>query len=146
LVGTYDFGTSGNSVPVTGVSGDNAVIVKYNSSGVAQWAESEVTAPSDSYFNGVSVDPSSGNIYAVGQIDGTGTFDFGNKCDSSREPNQNNTLIVKYSVDGSALWVNSASPAPNASQFAAVSADPSSGNIYAVGNITGNGTFVLVIT
>ncbi len=66
--GTYNFG---NSVTATGTStgGINIVLVKYNSSGVAQWAQT-VTAGSDSSnFFGVSV-ASDGSVYAAGYIDG----------------------------------------------------------------------------
>src|SRR5690242_19757412 len=43
----YDFG---NGVTVTGATSSNALIVKYNSSGVAQWAKSTVSGPA-SQFN-----------------------------------------------------------------------------------------------
>ena len=72
--GTYTFGTVTVAGSVAG--GYNAVLVKYNSSGVAQWARSNTTGSAMARFNAVAVD-SSGNIYAVGYVYGTGTYTFG---------------------------------------------------------------------
>ena len=73
--GTYNFG---NSVTATGTfTGSNIVLVKYNSSGVAQWAQTVTAGSNELGFNSVSV-ASDGSVYAAGYIYGTGTYNFGN--------------------------------------------------------------------
>ena len=144
----FDFGESGHSVPVTGgYDGKNAVIVKYEpTAGDAQWAKSTAAdAPGASGFSGVSVDPD-GYIYAVGFINGTGEYDFGESghsvpvtggYDGASPGEGNNAVIVKYApTAGDAQWAKSTVVAPSDSSFSGVSVD-SSGNIYAVGYITG---------
>ena len=104
--------------------------------GDALWAKSTAAgAPENSYFYGVSVDPS-GNTYAVGYIYGTGSFDFGNGVTVAGGNADRNTVIVKYDSTGAAQWARStAAGAPDYSGFSGVSVDPS-GNAYAVGEIT----------
>ena len=51
--------------------------MKYNSSGVAQWAQTVTAGSRSSDFNSVSV-ASDGSVYAAGYISGTGTYNFGN--------------------------------------------------------------------
>lgn len=73
--GVYDFGAG-----VTVAAGSveyNALIVKYNSAGVAQWARVPSPAPGESRFFGVTTD-STGSAYAVGRVDGDQPYDFGN--------------------------------------------------------------------
>ena len=98
----------------------------------------------DSGFNSVAVD-SSGNVYAAGNINGTGTYDFGNgvtvagatTADGSRNAA---AVLVKYDFSGAAQWataVVSSSPSPG---FASVAVD-SSGNVYAAGTTAGTGVY-----
>src|SRR5512143_1722534 len=51
--GTYDFGNSKTAKGTN--SGVNIVLVKYDSSGVAQWAQTVTAGSSNSYFYSVSV-------------------------------------------------------------------------------------------
>jgi len=137
--GTYNFG---NSVTVAGGNAStNTVIVKYNSSGVAQWASVAIVAPSDSYFGGIATD-TSGNSYAVGYVHGTGTFNFGNSITVAAANTGGNLFIIKYNSSGVAQWAKTTSTAPGASGFNAVAVD-TSGNSYAVGNINGASTYNL---
>ncbi len=134
--GNIEFGF-GNDVTVTGAYGDddlNAFIVKYDSSGVAQWAKSAEVAPIDSQFYGVSTD-TSGNAYAAGYIDGNSEYDFGNDVTVTGGYGDDfNAFIIKYDSSGVAQWAKSAEVAPTDSQFYGVSAD-TSGNAYVVGYI-----------
>jgi hypothetical protein len=97
--GNINVGTStitfGNGVFVTGsYPGANAVLVKYNSAGVAQWAQTTITAPNQSTYGSEAVD-SSGNIYVVGYLFGGSTFDFGNSVNATGQSAMN-PLLVKY--------------------------------------------------
>ena len=134
----YITGTSGyyfGDVQVTvGSAGKNAVIVKYNAAGVAQWAKSTAAnAPGASGFSGVSVD-SDGYIYAVGYINGDGEYDFGGAAQVNGAGVVDNAVIVKYDSDGLGEWAKSTVTAPDESSFSGVSVD-SDGYIYAVGSI-----------
>jgi len=51
-------------------------VVKYNSSGVAQWAKTIMAGTNIASFDGVAVD-SGGNVYAVGYQYGTGNYNYG---------------------------------------------------------------------
>jgi outer membrane protein assembly factor BamB len=130
------------SVTATGTSsgGINMVLVKYNSTGVAQWAQT-VTAGSTSSENlfGVSA-ASDGSVYAVGYIDGSGTFNFGNSVTAIGAYAGENVVLVKYDSTGVASWAQTVTAANNASFFAGVSV-ASSGYVYAAGDIAGSGTF-----
>jgi hypothetical protein len=137
--GPYKFS---DSVPVNGDNSDgNIVIVKYNSAGDAQWAKSTIKGPDYSDFYGTAVDPS-GNVYAVGYIGGTGQYDFGNSVTVSGGDSDSNSFIVKYNSSGDAQWAKStvATPTESDSGFNGVTVD-SSGNVYAVGVIDGQGEF-----
>ncbi len=138
--GQYDFG---NGVTVSGnyaSNGYNAVIVKYNSAGLAQWANSTTTAPHESKFNNVVLD-SSGNILATGGIKNNGQYDFGNSVTvSGNYATGYNSVILKYNSAGVAQWAESTTTAPAASEFNDLTLDNSS-NIYAVGYINGNGEY-----
>jgi len=128
-------------VTATGTAtGSNAVLVKYNSAGAAQWARSTTAGTGGSSFQGVAVD-SSGNVFAVGSQSGntstsyaagvtaTGTYNLGN-----------NVVIVKYNSSGAAQWARTVTAGTNASSFTAAAAD-STGNVYAVGSQSQNGVF-----
>jgi hypothetical protein len=116
------------------------VLVKYNSTGVAQWAQT-VTAGSTSSENlfGVSA-ASDGSVYAAGYIDGSGTFNFGNSVTAIGAYAGENVVLVKYDSTGVASWAQTVTAANNASFFAGVSV-ASSGYVYAAGDIAGSGTF-----
>ncbi len=137
--GEYNFG---NGVTVAGNStGGNTVIVKYNSSGEAQWARSTVVAPAYSYFQGVTTD-SAGSIYAVGDISGTSEYNFGNgvTVTGNYAGYYMNAVIVKYNSSGEAQWARSTVVAPSGSEFFSATTDYT-GNVYAVGYIRGTGEY-----
>ena len=130
----YDFG---NGVTVTGANvGNNAVVVKYDSSGNAQWAKSVVSSSDASRFMEIVFD-GSGNVYAVGSIVNNLQFDFGNGVTVSGAYNMGrNSVIVKYDSSGDTQWAKSTVTAPGTTRFLGVSSD-SSGNVYAAGFIRG---------
>ena len=133
--GQYDFG---NGVTVTGgYTTNNAVLVKYNSEGVAQWAKTVEVGPNKSILYDVAVD-SSNNIYISGYIYGTGQFDFGNGVTVTGNSTGNNVLIVKYNSSGVTQWARSTILATITSVFSSINID-SWGNLYASGNVYGIG-------
>jgi len=133
--GTY---TYGNGVSVAGSAYDNAVLVKYNSSGVAQWAHSVSAGSDSSLFYSVAVD-SSGNVYAAGSQSGTGTYNYGNGVSVAGSA-YDNAVLVKYNSSGTAQWARSVSAGNNGSRFNSLVVD-SSGNVYAAGYQRGTGTY-----
>lgn len=80
------------------------------------------------------------NFYAVGYIYGPNTYNFGNGVTVSGSALLNsNALIVKYDLDGKALWAKSTVLGSALSIFIGVSGDDT--GIYAVGWITGTGNY-----
>jgi len=129
--GTYDFG---NGVTVTGVATNtNHVLVKYDSTGTAQWARTLVATPSvtnaGSSFFGVTTD-GSGDVYASGWIQGQKAYDFGGVTATGYNSSFN-AVLVKYSASGTAQWASTVSGSGE-SAFYAVAKD-SSGRIYTAG-------------
>jgi hypothetical protein len=143
--GTYNFGTIVTPVTATGTStGKNIVLVKYNSSGVAQWAQTVTVTggTSASFFNSVSAVASDGSVYAAGNINGTGTYNFGNGMSATGASNGNNIVLVKYDSSGAAQWAQTVSGTGvvDESTFSSVSV-ASDGSVYAAGHILRTGTF-----
>jgi hypothetical protein len=138
ILGTGTFGF-GNGVTATGRSSAETVIVKYDSSGTAQWAQTLTAGASNAYFNGVTID-SSGNTYAVGYIAGTGSYGFGNGVAVTGTSGSYNTVMVKYSSSGAAQWARTLTAGTVNAGFYGVTID-STANTYAVGYITGTGNY-----
>ena len=137
--GGYDAGTDvtlagkGAKIlsPISGpVSPAYALIVKYDSSGAAQWKRTvtAITVTGDapnSGFGAIAVD-SDGSLYVSGGIGsalGSGAYDFGNGV-SATAPN---SVLVKYSASGIAQWIRT-----GASGSLALD---STGSIYVGGNM-----------
>jgi hypothetical protein len=145
-----DIYTYGSGVSVKGSSYDSryAVLVKYNSSGEAQWAKTVSAASSGlngSSFDSITVD-TSGNIYVAGSQSGTSTFDYGNGVSvagansSVVYERSSNAVLVKYNSSGEAQWAKTVSAASSVSSFNSITVD-TLGNIYAAGYQNGSGTF-----
>jgi len=134
----YTYGTDVHAQGI-GTSNLNIVLVKYNSSGVAQWAKTVSAGSNDSIFYAVTTD-SSGNVYAAGYQDGNGIFTYGTGVSSQGTYTDNNVILVKYNSSGTTQWARTISTGNNKSRFNALAAD-SSGNVYAAGYQNGNGIF-----
>ena len=145
--GTYTFG---NGVTAAGPSnGYNPVLVKYDGTGVAQWAQTATAASSsltgiidESSFNGVSVSSDGSVVYAVGYIAETNntTYNFGNNVISKGTATDGNVVLVKYDGTGVAQWAQTVTAGSGDSFFTSVSVAPG-GSVYAAGYIQGNGTY-----
>jgi len=135
-IDTYDFG---NGVTAAGTNyGTNIVLVKYNSSGTAQWAKTVTGGSTNSYLSSVSA-ASDGSIYVAGEINATGTINFGNGATTAGTFIGDNILLVKYNSSGTAQWAKTVIGGSHSSLFGVSAA--SDGSVYAAGYIDGAGTF-----
>ena len=131
----FDFG---NSVAPQGSSPNfNHLLIKYNTSGVAQWAKTIDSGSGFHSFNGVAAD-SDENLYAVGTI-GSESYDFGDGVTKSG-PSSANVVIVKYNSSGTTQWAKSVTAASDTSYFFNVAVD-SDDNVYAVGQLSDNNLY-----
>jgi hypothetical protein len=139
--GTHNFG---NGVTVAGgtANDENMAIVKYNSSGVAQWAKSITnTDGSESWFWGVGID-SLGNVYAAGFMYNYGTFNFGDGISITQTNQASNAILVKYSSTGTTLRADSTinETLSDYSAFWDMAVD-SQGHVFAGGEVDGAITY-----
>lgn len=136
---TYDFG---NNVNTTSTNiWESSILVKYNSSGAAQWAKSSSGGSYDGYYD-LSID-TNGNIYAVGYVDSEYSFNYGNGVIVPAMINSYaNHLIVKYNSSGIAQWAKTTlSNNINYSLFFYGVSNGLDGSISVVGTIKGTFLF-----
>jgi hypothetical protein len=130
-----------------GSTSTNGLLVKYNSTGAAQWASSVARRGGASAFTGVATD-ASGNVFVVGTITEAGSFDFGHGVHVDGAYVFGSSLVlVKYDASGAAQWASTVMntvihPTMGATSYAAVATD-SSGNLYAAGAISDSSPYVL---
>jgi hypothetical protein len=114
-----------------------AVLAKYNTSGIAQWAKTVILGGPFSNINSVAVD-SSGNVYAAGDIFGysPGTYDFGNGAKVTASNDQTTyVVLVKYSPAGIPQWARSSvNKGSSDDSFNSVALD-TAGHVYTAGGI-----------
>lgn len=134
--GNFSFG---NGVTVSGryESGSNALLVKYNTSGVPLWARS-IAAGSDA-SSLYAVAAGSDGIYVSGYLMGNGTFDFGNGVTATGAGSGANAVIVKYDLSGTPLWARTTAAGPDDSSYLAVSSE--GGYVFVAGYISGSGAY-----
>jgi len=131
---TYTYG-SGASATGTASGRNNAVLVKYDSSGNAKWARTVNSGNEVSEFYDVAAD-SSGNVYVAGNQRGTGTFTYGSGVSATGTSSYYNVVLVKYDSSGTALWARTVLTGAGDSEFYSVAID-SSDNVYAAGYQSG---------
>ncbi len=130
----FDFGSG----KICGASaGNNAVIVKYDSSGMSKWVKTVNTGAASNYTS-LAIN-SDDNIYSVGSISGVGGHDFGTGLVYGKNAGFN-SVIVKYNSSGNVLSVKTVVTGPGQSDYRGVAADRF-GSIYCSGFITNNGIF-----
>jgi hypothetical protein len=100
------------------------------------WAKSVTAGSYESGFSSITV--GSDGIYAAGFITGTGSYTFGNQSVSGTFSGSN-AVLVKYDLNGNAVWARSISSGADASGFSSVSVG--SDGIYAAGSINGSGNY-----
>jgi outer membrane protein assembly factor BamB len=128
---SYDFGgstASGSS------SGDNMLLVKYDSAGKAAWAKSLSAGGPLSQFSSVAVD-SSGTVYAAGVIGGTGNYVFGGSVEASGTLPELTAVLVVYDSSGTALSAETLQGGSSYSEFRAVAVGGSR-SVYAAGDLS----------
>ncbi len=142
--GSYTYGP-GVTATTGGLGNAFAVIVKYDSAGVAQWARTVTKTGDDfsesSVFNGVAISPS-GSIFVVGRQNGTSKYTYSDFL-SVTGKNEVNAVIIRYSSAGIAMSgkavevrdVTNTTPM-SSSTFNDVTVD-SAGVVYAVGHVSG---------
>ena len=133
----------GTGVTATAATGEyvlsNVVLVKYDSSGTAQWARTVSAGSGSSIFNAVACDQS-GNVYAAGCQYKTGSCEYGPGVSATGVYGDENVVLVKYDSSGTAQWARTVSAGSGSSIFNAVACDQS-GNVYAAGEQWGNGSY-----
>jgi len=142
---------TGSSAVVTTVGSGSAKIIVSTQDGnktatcvvtvarSAQWVRAPASSTSSPTFAAVAVD-GSGNVYVAGAISGTGTYAFGNSVTATGAYSGKNPLVVKYDPNGTAQWARTVSVGPGESAFNGLATD-STGNLFAVGTISGNGSY-----
>ncbi|HEY9593755.1 MAG TPA: SBBP repeat-containing protein, partial [Spirochaetia bacterium] len=130
---TCDFG---NGQTATGTGSTNVVLVKYDSAGSAQWARTmSSTSSASAIFYSVDID-GQGNVCAVGHVQGTSTYDFGNGATATGVWSGSNAVVVKYDSSGNAQWACTLAAGSSVGAcFYGVAID-SGGNVYAAGNMS----------
>lgn len=128
----------GNGISVSGYySGNNLLLVKYNSSGQAQWAVSTSTGTTaTSTLTSVELD-TDGNLVVAGSIQDAGDINFGNGVTLTNWYFGNShAFLVKYNSMGVAVWARlvDSLDSGHSSSFSNLSID-SEGSVYAVGHI-----------
>jgi outer membrane protein assembly factor BamB len=134
--GSYGFG---GGVTITGTSYYNLALVKYDTSGTAQWARTFTQGSGVSWFSSVAVDNAS-SVYVSGYMNGTDAYGFGNQVTATGVSENQNAVLVKYNVSGTAQWAQSITQGTEGCTFDSVAVD-SSGNVYVAGSLRGSGEY-----
>ena len=157
MIGSY---ISGSTVTLKNASGttpvnsditlpssvfNEAFIVKYNSSGVVQWATS-INGTSNDVGNSITLD-SDNNIYIIGRYNSTSTITLKNASGISQVnsditlPAANAAFIVKYNSSGVVQWATSIDGTGN-DIGNSITLD-SDNNIYVTGGYNSTSTITL---
>ena len=130
----------GNNATATGYySGLNPLLVKYNLSGIAQWARTSVYNYSDLLFFSVSNDNSS--VCVSGGFMGITGVSFGENITALGQSENNNGILVKYSKNGDPIFCRSAVQGNFTNFFNSV--EINDGAIYLSGTCNGYGSLEL---
>ena len=136
VTGYFNTSATFGGITVTSNGGYDVYLVKYNSSGVAQWVKGGIGSSTDydEAFD-VAVD-ASGNSFVIGYFEGTATFSTGVTLTSS---GMSDVYIMKHNAAGVFQWVKKIGGTANDRAYGC-SVDPS-GNIGVTGYFTGTATF-----
>jgi hypothetical protein len=125
-------GTTFGTLTVTNLNAEDVFVVKYNTSGTAQWATRIGGSGSDKGW-AISTDPN-GNVYVTGQyaanpvtIYNSDTTTFGTLTNSGSD----DAFVVKYNTSGTAQWTTKIGG--TGSEIARAISTDSDGNIYLTG-------------
>ncbi|RME92537.1 MAG: hypothetical protein D6767_03010 [Candidatus Hydrogenedentota bacterium] len=139
----------GNGVVLTGPNANatdsNAFILKFNSSGVAQWGTIVNTSPAASRFLGVDVNSTGTQIVVVGMQVGTSTYQYDSNASFAiaGQSAGSNPIILTFDGTGSVTMAKTLTAGSSGnidgSVFYEVKLDGS--NAVAVGFVYNNGTY-----
>ena len=121
-----------------------APVVFVENTGLPQWANTTIATTTSGYcwFKGVDVD-SIGNIYAGGEINGTGSVNFGNSVSVSGVTNTRALVVVKYNSLGEAQWAKTLQSGPDDKQIIVDDVEvDSEDNVYISGYLPSGATYV----
>jgi hypothetical protein len=124
----------GGGITVADEVGTGVFVVKYNSTGVVQWA-TEPTGAGDDQGRDIALDPS-GNVYVTGYH--TSGLDFGGGITVADEGGTG-IFVVKYNSAGVAQWATGPTGAGN--DYGYGIAVDSSSNVYVTGSDVSGLTF-----
>ena len=134
LVTIYNAGGASSGITLTASGAQDAFIVKYNTSGTAQWAARIGGGSGNDIGVGISVD-SSGNAYVTGTFESTVTIYNSGGASSGitlTAVGINDVFVVKYDINGTALWATKMS-GTDFQISRAISVD-GTGNVYVTGD------------
>ncbi|MCL2719941.1 MAG: hypothetical protein FWD47_01200 [Treponema sp.] len=130
--GIYNYG---DGITLTGTSSSNPVLVKYNSSGITQWAKTG-SGTGIVEFNSVTVD-NNGDVYIAGWQGGgiiAGVYNYGDGITAEVPAGKRSAILIKYNSSGITQWAKLVQEQTGieGSEFNSVAVD-NNGNVYAVG-------------
>ncbi len=126
----------GNGITMTNQnSSRNAILLKFDSTGNALWAQTGSTTTATTYFSGVAIE-ASGNVIVSGGQWSNANIHFGNSVSLRGGSTYGNPSIIRYSPTGNPLYGRTTIADSNNAYFDGLALDPS-GNIFAVGGISG---------
>lgn len=115
---------------VTAVGSYDLVVVKYDASGVAQWATSG-GGPGEDYGQGIAVD-NAGNVYLTGSFEGNATFG----TTQITSAGSSDVIVARLSPEGVFTWVKAGAGSGYGEGFAI--ATDGAGNGCLVGTFIGD--------
>ena len=129
--------TFGTTVKLINTSGYTAFVVKYNSAGVAQWAQQGLGNAASKAF-GIAVDGSN-NVYITGYFTSTTlTFGSNNLTNGTADGFTNDAFIAKFDNSGNNLWIkgNTSNTSSNGDVYGFGIGTDASGNVYVAGDFS----------
>ena len=101
--GTFKSTSNFSAISLTSNSGEyDAFVVKFNNVGTAQWAKKIGSTAADDIATGISVNKSTGDVYATGSIGTSATFGVITLTDT--KGGFDNSFVVKYNTTGTEQW------------------------------------------
>lgn len=136
FTGNVNLDSNTTTSELTTAGGQDAFIIKYNTSGEFNWARSIGGTSNTDSGQDIAVD-NSGNVYAIGNF--TGRIDLNRDASAVVNTTGSDAYIAKYSNDGAVTWIRQVG---NANAFSTVIgsgiAIDDSGNVYTTGNFQGS--------
>ncbi|MCX2739068.1 SBBP repeat-containing protein [Pontibacter anaerobius] len=134
VVGFFQEKSSFGNSSLTSSGVYDAFLVKYNTSGTAQWSQNPKGLVQEGVGNSTVVDDY-GNVYVTGTFMGSASFGDHDEVVGGGQ----DIFIAKYSAAGALLWVQRAG-GPESDYVRSLALDKS-GNVYITGYFSGSASF-----